>query len=700
VTNDLGGAEGELEIEAASSADGDAETSAAADDAAEASTGSEPEPEAETETEGDLESATEPEPESKPTPEPEPERESKPTPEPEPERESRSEPEPEPEPAEKPIRISGVYYAPVGTQPQPIQVAWSRRPRRRQKGLIAAVAAGAVAVIVAAAIAAVTLTGPSAGFHPTAGNPSGDAEQLANAFLKDWSAGDLAAAADLTDNPGAARQALTRYASGLHLRHLTGSAQSAVTATAPAAGAGAAKTGVAAATTLENVTYAVNATVSSGTASAGGSASLAKPVSGVWTSHPTLTAYQRAGGSGWFIQWKPDVLAPNLTGAEHLGVTTVAPTVISVTDSAGNSLSSYTDPTLTHIGTELEASGPAGQGVPGLDVQLENAKGAIAAGTGQAVVVSPQDIGALKTTINPGAERAAMGAVQQKPESAMVVLQPSSGDILAIANNFGQQDAALTAREAPGSDFKIVTSTALFNHHVITANSPVACPSSVLGIGNNAGETEGPGTPFSTDFAASCNNAFTQFYPQLGASSGGSSGEDLLASTAGKYYGLNEPWDIGIGNQPARYFAMPSNGGGGEIAEEAFGQGQLAGEPLAMASVTATVANGSFRQPILIPGTKQVTATPLPRSTQQQLWTCMRAVIASSQGTATGLGFGPHVYGKTGTATVGGQANPNAWFVAFDSSKDIAVATLVVNGGYGATAAAPEVKAVLDAYHG
>jgi hypothetical protein len=550
-------------------------------------------------------------------------------------------------------------------------------------------------VVLAAAVAFVVLRGPSAGFHPTAGNPQGDAEQLANAFVQDWSTGNLSAAANLTDNPVAAKQALEQYQSGLHLQHLTGNAQSAVAVRAPSAPAGTATTGATAATTLENVTYLVNATVSSGTSS-GAAGTAAKPVSGVWPSHPVLTAYQQAGGSGWFIQWKPDVIAPNLTADEHLGVTSTAPTVLSVTDSAGNSLASYGDPVLAHIGTELESDVPAGQGVHGLDVQIENARGKLAAGTQSAVVVSPQNIADLKTTIDPVVEKAAISAVNGKTGSSMVAIQPSSGHILAIANNDGQEDTALTAREAPGSDFKIITSTALFNHHIITADSSVACPSQILGIGNNAGETEGPGTPFITDFAASCNNAFTQFYPQLASSSG----QDLLTSTAEQYYGLNKNWDIGIGNQAAQYFTMPDNGGAGELAEEAFGQGQLAGEPLAMASVAATVANGSFEQPILVPGTKQITATPLPASTQEQLKTCMRAVITNPQGTAYGMGFGPTVYGKTGTATVAGQSNPNAWFVAFDSSKNIALATMVINGGYGATAAAPEVQAVLGAYRG
>jgi hypothetical protein len=595
-------------------------------------------------------------------------------------------------------RASGTYYAPEGARPQPDLAAGHRRPRRRRKGLIAAISGAVVVIVVAVAVTVVLLNrGPSAGFHPTAGNPAGDGKQLANAFLRDWSAGNLTAAADLTDNPVAAQQALSRYQSGLHVRHLTGSALSAAAATAPAAAAGKPKSGAAAASTLENVTYSVSTTVSSGSAASG-----AKPVTGVWSSHPTLTAYQQAGGSGWFIQWKPDVLAPNLTASEHLGVTTVAPTVLSATDSAGNPLSSYSDPSLARIESDLETEGVhAGQGVPGLDVGIENAKGKLAPGTERAAVTSPQNIAALKTTIDPTVERAAIAAVQSKSGSSMVAIQPSSGHILAIANNYGQEDSALVAREAPGSDFKIVTSTALFNSHIITPNSSVACPSQILGIGNNAQETEPAGTPFITDFAASCNNAFTQFYPRLEVTSGsGSSATDLLAATAEKYYGLNEPWSIGIGNQSADYFSMPDSGGAGELAEEAFGQGQLVGEPLAMASVVATVAHGSFEQPILVPGAKQVTAAPLPKTTQQELWTCMRAVITNPQGTAYGMSFGPNVYGKTGTSTVAGQANPNAWFVAFDSSKNIGVASMVINGGYGATAAAPEVRSVLGASGG
>jgi cell division protein FtsI/penicillin-binding protein 2 len=237
---------------------------------------------------------------------------------------------------------------------------------------------------------------------------------------------------------------------------------------------------------------------------------------------------------------------------------------------------------------------------------------------------------------------------------------------------------------------KVITSTALFNAGTITPQSPVACPPTytIQGITyhNDQKESEPAGTPFITDFAQSCNNAFTTQEPNL---------YGKLASTAKDYYGLNQDWDIGIGGLSASYFNAPATASGSELAQEAFGEGQLTASPIAMASVAATVDYGSFKQPILVPGTKQVTATALPASTDTYMKEMMRAVV--TEGTANGIGFGPDVYAKTGTADIKGQEQPNSWLIAFDPDDDIAVADLVLNAGYGAQFAGPEVKQFLDA---
>jgi cell division protein FtsI/penicillin-binding protein 2 len=417
----------------------------------------------------------------------------------------------------------------------------------------------------------------------------------------------------------------------------------------------------------------------------------AKTLSGTWSYHSSLVAYQQPNSPAWYIAWKPTVLAPNLTATTHLATVSVAPQVISVTDASGNALTTYSDAGLTTIAGLMQKQAPAGQGTPGLYVEIQNVKGKAVANS-QAVVVPPVNIPSLNTTISTQAEDAARSAVGMHNKSAMVVIQPSTGKILAIANNYGFNDIALTSQVAPGSTMKVITATALLNAGVLTANTPVACPATytIQGITyhNDQNETLPAGTPFSTDFAQSCNNAFTQQWSHL---SGGG-----LANTAKNYYGLNQKWDIGIAGLSASYFDAPASASGSELAQEAFGEGSLIASPLAMASVAATVDEGMFKQPILVTGQKQVTATALPASTDAQLKQMMQDVVTS--GTAAGIGFGPGVYAKTGTADIQGQEAPNSWLIAFDPGQDVAVGCLVVNAGYGAQFAGPEVKQFLSQY--
>jgi cell division protein FtsI/penicillin-binding protein 2 len=309
------------------------------------------------------------------------------------------------------------------------------------------------------------------------------------------------------------------------------------------------------------------------------------------------------------------------------------------------------------------------------------------------VLLQPVAASVVKTTIDPRVEAAAKSAVQAHPNSSMVVIQPSTGDILAVANNDGANDFALTARVAPGSTNKIITSTALFTAGLVSSPAQsVGCPQQLVINGNtfknDSGESEPPSTPFITDFAASCNNAFARWYSSLGASA--------LAQTAQRYYGLNQQWDIGIG-PGGPYYSIPATAYNGELAQELFGQGSLAASPLAMASVAATVDTGSFKQPVVVPGQAQLGGTPLPATVHQYLWQMMRAVTQSG-GTAAGVfnGVGSPVYAKTGTADVGGQGQPNSWMVAFDPTLDVAIACVVLNAGHGATVAGPEVAAALQ----
>jgi Penicillin binding protein transpeptidase domain len=538
------------------------------------------------------------------------------------------------------------------------------------------VTAGVLAVVagIAAVIVTVVLPGGNSnttGFVPTGSSPAQDAEQITTAFLQAWQTGDLGQAARYTDRPAAATAAFAAYSKYLHLKELTAATRSGTVAPSGTSS-----------TPRESVGYAIKATV---TAPDG-----AKVLSGAWSYNASLVAYQKRNSQLWYVAWAPDVLAPNLTASTHLAAVTVAPQVVSVNDAGGNDVTSYNDAGLTNIANLLQQKAPPGQGTPGLYVEIQTASSHPVANS-QAVVIAPNNIPSLTTTISATAEAAARAAVAVRKNSSMVVIQPSTGKILAIANNDGFNDFALTAKVAPGSTMKVITSTALINAGVVTASSAVACPAAytVQGITyhNDNNETLPASTPFITDFAQSCNNAFSTQWPHLSG---------LLARTARQYFGLNQKWNLGITGLSASYFNAPAGASGSELAQEAFGEGQLTASPLAMASVAATVDAGTFRQPILLAGTKQVTATALPASTDTQLKQMMQAVVTS--GTAAPIGFGPGVYAKTGTADIQGQEQPNSWLVAFDPARDVAVACLVVNAGYGAQFAGPEVKAFLDKY--
>ncbi len=548
-----------------------------------------------------------------------------------------------------------------------------RRGRKRRKlpYVLVALVVAAAAAITAVVVLPRGRPTQTTGYLPTGSSAGQDAQQTARAFLRAWDTGHLRQAANYTDHPGAARAALTAFQTYLHLKQLTSTAGLA-TAVLPRS-----------ATPREKVIYAASATVA---ASYG-----AATVSGIWRYHASLVTYQAKQSQYWYVAWAPADLAPNLTTSTHLDAVPVAPRVTSVADASGNDLTSYGDAGLDHIAAGLEAGAPPGHGSPGLNVEIQTKTGKLLANT-QAVVVAPKNVSGLATTIDAAAEQAARSAVGLHNDSSMVVIQPSTGKILAVANNAGFNDFALTAAVAPGSTMKTITSTALFNEGVLNPASPVACPKTfrIQGITyhNDQGESEPPSTPFITDFAQSCNNAFSTQWQHL---TGG-----RLAETVRQYYGLDQQWDIGIGSLSASYFNAPASASGSELAQEAFGEGALTASPLAMASIAATIASGRFHQPYLASGGPLVTAKPLPATTDSWLKEMMRAVVTS--GTAAPIGFGADVYAKTGTADINGQGKPNSWLIAFEPSRDVAVACLVVSAGYGAQFAGPEVKAFLDSY--
>src|SRR5205807_353323 len=129
---------------------------------------------------------------------------------------------------------------------------------------------------------------------------------------------------------------------------------------------------------------------------------------------------------------------------------------------------------------------------------------------------------AVRTTLDQRLQGAAEAALATTPHpAALVAVQPSTGQLLAVANTPADSsfDRALNGQYPPGSSFKIVTTAALIPTGV-TPDTPVACPPSITVGGksftNFEGETSGT-VPFSVDFARSCNTAFIGLASRLNA---------------------------------------------------------------------------------------------------------------------------------------------------------------------------------------
>ena len=269
------------------------------------------------------------------------------------------------------------------------------------------------------------------------------------------------------------------------------------------------------------------------------------------------------------------------------------------------------------------------------------------------------------------AAEVALGATRQK--AALVALQPSTGDILAVANRptDAAYDRAIDGRYAPGSTFKVVTTAALLRDGLKTSDT-VACPKTITVSGkqfkNFEGEAAGA-VPFARDFAQSCNTAFVSLAKRLAP--------DALTDTAR---------DFGLGRTGAS--AVPAGRDAVERAASMIGQDRIVASPLAMAGVAATVADGRWRAPRLVSTDKHQSGPALDQTELSTLRDLMRSVVTSGTGTALAAVPG-EVAGKSGTAEYGGGNPPptHAWFIAYRG--DLAVAVLVEKGRSGGSVAAP-----------
>lgn len=344
---------------------------------------------------------------------------------------------------------------------------------------------------------------------------------------------------------------------------------------------------------------------------------------------------------------------------------------------------------------------------------------------------------------------------------ALVALDPNNGNIIALAsmpgfdpNLFGRGispgeynalqgdidkpllNRALRGTYPPGSTIKPgLALTALVNH-VIDADTQRFCPGYFMLPGSihryREPRREKPHGHVAMEeaIAHSCDvyfygvanllgvDAISAFLPNFGF--GRPTGIDI----AGEKVGVlpSREWK-------ARTFPREKVWFPGDTIPIGIGQGYITVTPLQLAHYAAVLASrGVSWRPRLVTAlrdtlTGKVRTIPpvndgrITSATPEQWQHVINGMIgATTHGTAAAIGRGaPYSFGgKTGTAqvftvaqndkynekTVDERLRDHAWFIAFApaDAPRIAVAVLVENGGFGAMAAAPVARKVLDAY--
>lgn len=289
----------------------------------------------------------------------------------------------------------------------------------------------------------------------------------------------------------------------------------------------------------------------------------------------------------------------------------------------------------------------------------------------------PKPVQPVQTTLNTQVQQAAENALKPVPQPAMIVaMQPSTGDVLAVGQNEAANakgPLALSGQYPPGSTFKIITASAGLAANQIHADQPVDCPPVAnfngIPLPNDKNEDLGK-VPERVAFAQSCNTTHGQLAANLPS--------DALTKQA-RQMGIGA--DYNVPGMTTITGKVPPGKGDAQKANQGIGQGQVLASPFGMTMASSTVANGSTPTPDLIKGQQTKSNTPpaqLPKPVQDQMRTMMRAVV--TEGTARSLGDTGETYGKTGTAQFGPDgSHTHGWFTGFRG--DMAFAVLVTDSG-------------------
>ncbi|MFA4873147.1 MAG: penicillin-binding protein 2 [Patescibacteria group bacterium] len=323
--------------------------------------------------------------------------------------------------------------------------------------------------------------------------------------------------------------------------------------------------------------------------------------------------------------------------------------------------------------------------------------------------------------------------VCNSPGGAAVALDPRNGEILALvsapsfnAHTFAGGDAtytrsiiedtqyplfnrAIAGQYPTGSIIKPIFAAAALNEGIVTPSTVI---SSTGGLKVGAWffpDWKAGGHGLVTLRGALAESVNTYFYIIGGGYEDQEGlGVERMARYAGAF-GLGDQTHLDLFGEATGFLPTPQwkeDAKGepwyiGDTYHFAIGQGDVLATPLQMAIMTAVFANGGN---VVIPhllqnGTKSYIKENLLTSgvlNNNAIDEVKKGLVETVRtGSARSLaGFPVPIAGKTGTAQIGGDASPHAWFTAYApaDAPEIVITVIVEQGGEGSAAAVPVAR--------
>ncbi|MEU7747866.1 penicillin-binding transpeptidase domain-containing protein [Nonomuraea sp. NPDC049158] len=286
----------------------------------------------------------------------------------------------------------------------------------------------------------------------------------------------------------------------------------------------------------------------------------------------------------------------------------------------------------------------------------------------------------VHTTIDSAKQDAAETAVARTETSALVAVDRSTGEILAVSTKgLNQEKDAFAGKFPAGTAFSIVAADALLKTGMKTKQK-LACPTERTVGGAHfvtASQVTGASPTFKDNFAKGCVTALASLARRVDAKALAKSAEAL---------GIGKDWRLPLksfsGSLPASFSGSPSaRVGDADKAKAIVGQ-NVEVSPLSMALVAGAIASGTWHPPVLVtdpktpdPSTETVSVKPpQPVAVEPKVRTALTAMmLAGATGSPAQAGRG-QVYGVT---AAGDQEKRMGWFVGWQG--DVAIAVLTKN---------------------